>query len=344
VRGREITAVSDRPGEFTWWTDYGNLSRRTEGVDRDTYRVEGWEGYVRVRLRNDAGAVYSQPFFVRAPDRDPDRWQLRKENDTRALYHFEEGFGPVAEAVPGCGDPLLIETRPAPPLDEWATLEDARAYQDSLWGGWVHNTVGTTPDETDLDRDRWGYALRAWGTTLRAQIPVRAGSPFLGDGSFTVEWIGAVERRTDGPQPLFVNEDPASPAGWRVEIAEEGAPEEYRFACLVRDDSSPVVVPIPGAVAGEVQLISVAVEVRGDGARIRVFVDGVLTGERSVKGTLRLRPSGGQDPVAVFADASGRDFACYYRLRELRLSEGARTEPEIRDDARRLGFAAGGGR
>jgi hypothetical protein len=48
--------------------------------------------------------------------------------------------------------------------------------------------------------------------------------------------------------------------------------------------------------------------------------------------------------VTVFGDAGGRDLSCYYRLRELRLSEGARPERKIRDDARRLGFDAAGGR
>jgi hypothetical protein len=244
VRDETIVAASDRPTEFTWWTDYGHLVRRTESALADTFAVEGWERAVRVRIRNDAGAAYSQPFFVESDDRDEDRWQLRPEDETVLLYHCNEGTGPVAEDASGHGRHLLLTTRPAPPRDAWPTLADTSAYRDSLWGGWLHNGVGTVPDETDLDRDRWGYALRAHGRTLLGEV----GGEVPPSEAMTLEWIGAITHRTDEEQPIFVHESRDGEGrrrGWRVVVAEASAPEAYRFRIYEDDDEGrAVTVPI----------------------------------------------------------------------------------------------------
>ena len=75
--------ASDRPTEFTWWTDYGHLVRSTAHALVDTFRVAGWESAVRVRIRNDAGAAYSQPFFVGNPERDRGAHDVHDHRDER---------------------------------------------------------------------------------------------------------------------------------------------------------------------------------------------------------------------------------------------------------------------
>jgi hypothetical protein len=346
ARAAGIVAASDRPTEFTWWADYGHMVRRTEGSFADTFRVEGWERYVRVRIRNDAGAAYSQPFFVENPARDEDRWQLRKERDTRMLFHFNEGSGPVVEDALGGGDHLLLSQPSIPPVAEWLTLADTVAYRDSLWGGWIHNSTGTTPDETDLDRDRWGYALNAHGRSLRGEVPVSERSPFLIEGEVTIEWIGAVTGRTGEEQPILVNEEErgreGARRGWRVVVAPRSATESYRFRCYESGETGQALT-IPfgeGIEPSEQHLFALICAERGGKTEIRVFVDGreVARASRSAELAWRTSRTAASTPFLVFADPFREDTSVYYRLRELRLTAAARKDEEILEDAARTGF------
>jgi hypothetical protein len=336
ARDGAIVAASDRPTEFTWWTDYGHLARRVERALADTFAAEGWERAVRVRIRNDAGAAYSQPFWVESPERDEDRWQLRPEKRTELLYHFNEGAGPVAEDASGHGRHLLLETHPPPPPESWPTLADTAAYRDSLWGGWLHNGTGTVPDETDVDRDRWGYALRAHGRTLRAEV----GAAVPAGDAMTLEWIGAVTRRTDEEQPIFVRESMDAGGrrrGWRIVAAEAHAAEVYRFRFYTDDDEGrAVTVPITSVRPGEVHLVAVAREGKR-GAQVRVHVDGriVHLGDASGPAPARLVAD---EPFVFFADPFRPDAEAFFRLRELRLTSRARSPDAIREDAERLEF------
>jgi hypothetical protein len=346
VQGPSLVAASDRPSEFTWWSDYGHLVRRREGVRADTFSLEGWERAVRVRIRNEAGAAYSQPFFVHGSRRDDDRWQLRPEKNTRLLLHFNEGSGNRVEDASGEGPPLTLSRPRIPPAPDWADLADTVVYRDSLWGGWLHNGVGTTPDETDLDRDRGGYAVRAHGRSLEGRLPVREGSPLLFEGALTLEWIGTITRRTDREQPLLVNETLApdgSRTGWRVVVAETGAPESYRFRFYeASEEGRAHSVPIDGVVPGEVHLLAVTLEGTHRGSRVRVFRDGAEQGEANVAGARvawRTRPQRGTEPgLALFADPFEPEREAFYHLRELRITEGIRPDDEIRADAERLGY------
>jgi len=346
VRGQSIIAASDRPTEFTWWTDYGHLTRRAEAALADTFVVEGWEHAVRVRIRNDAGAAYSQPFFVESSDRDEDRWQLRPEPGTELLLHFNEGVGPVAEDASGHGRHLLLSTIQPPPREEWSTLADTTAYRDSLWAGWLHNGTGTAPDETDVDRDRGGWAVRAHGIVLRGEIPVGADADWLGASEITLEWVGAITRRTDEEQPIFVNESRDADGrrrGWRVVVAESSAPEAYRFRFYEDDEEGQAVnVGIAGPSPGEVHLIAVVLE-EGPGTRVRVQVDGTVRHEGAPFDTAPARRTAdaAETPLTFFADPFRPETETFFRLREFRLTRGARSAAEIRDDAVRLGLRAG---
>jgi len=335
VRDGAIVAASDRPTEFTWWTDRGHLVRRTERARADTFAVEGWERVVRVRIRNDRGAAYSQPFFVDAADRDEDRWRLRPEKRTELLVHFDEGAGPVAEDASGHGRHVLLETAPPPPPGAWATFADTVAYRDSLWGGWVLNGVGTVPDETDLDRDRSGYAVRAHGRTLRGEV-----SSVPGADPLTIEWVGAVTRRTDEEQPLLVHEtrDPdGRRRGWRIVAAEASAPEPYRFRFYEDDEEGrAVTVPIGRVPPDDVHLLAVVLE-GGRRARVRVHVDGevVLDEIAAEAPPARLAAPA---PLVLFADPFRPEAEAFFRLRELRLTASAREAGAIRSDAERIGL------
>jgi hypothetical protein len=344
ARGRSVVAASDRPTEFTWWTDGGHLARRAEGVRRDTYRVEGWERYVRLRIRNAAGAAYSQPFFVDSPRRDADRWRLRKEPSTRLLLHFDEGEGPLAQDASGQGHPLLLTPGAPPPPSEWRTLADTTAYRDAPWGGWLLHGVGTTPDETELDRDREGYAILCHDRSLAGEIPVLPGSSLLMQGAMTLEWIGRVTQRTELEQPLLVHEarEAGGLTGWRVVASERGAADPFRFRFAVRGGSrESIEVPFGrGLDLDDVHLFAVVLEDEGDGARVRIAVDGRVDVDRAISPA---RPAWRGDvpdapPLAVFHDPREGSPGVYAYLRELRLSARARSAGEIRDDARRLGY------
>lgn len=346
VRGRSIVAASDRPTEFTWWTDGGHVARRSERVRRDTYRVQGWERSVRVRIRNAAGAAYSQPFFVEAADRDEDRWRLRSEPATRLLLHFDEGVGPVAHDASGQGHPLLLTVAPPPPASEWRTLADTTAYRDAPWCGWLLHGVGTTPDETELDRDPEGYAIVCHDRSLRGEIPVLPGSSLLVDGAMTIEWIGRVTARTELEQPLIVNEARGADgkrSGWRVAAAEAGAADAFRFRFGVHGGESDLCEVSFGRDldVDDVHLYAVVLEDDRGSVRVKVAVDGRIHvdrkfPDRSVAWRIDAPEA---PPLAVFDDPSGDPSPVYAYFREIRLSAAARSDAKIRDDARRLGYS-----
>lgn len=343
VRGNEIVAASDRPSEFSWWTDFGHEVRRRRGVLADTFRVEGWESAVRVRVRNEVGAAYSQPFFVENPERDEDRWQLRLEKKTRLLVHFNEGQGPVAyDAAPG-GTHLLITPTRVPPISEWLSFADTVAYRDSIWGGWLHNGVGTVPDETDLDRDRWGYALRGHRSSVCAEAPVRNEWPLFIEKKLTVEFVGAITEHAGDEQPLLVNESrdvDGRRCGWRVVVAPAGAPESYRFYAYDEDGNARVLHFGEELTPGEVYLVAIVLEGGRGGAQARAFIGGVLAREERWDGmrvAWRTQATGSHpEPFSVFTDPYRQRADCAYHLRELRITAGARSDDDIREDAERL--------
>jgi hypothetical protein len=291
---------------------------------------------VRVRIRNDDGAAYSQPFYVEGSERDEDRWQLRPEKRTELLCHFNEGVGPVAEDASGHGRHLLLETQPPPPPESWPTLADTAAYRDSLWGGWLHNGTGTVPDETDVDRDRWGYAVRAHGRTLRGEVVAEVPA---GD-AWTLEWIGAPTKRTDEEQPIFVRESRDADGrrrGWRIVVAEAQAAETYRFRFYTDDEEGrAVTVPIGGIEPGEVHLVAVVLE-GGRSTKVRVHVDGAAGFDGAASSSPAARPPK-DEPIVFFADPFRPEAEAFFRLRELRLSSAARGPDAIREDAERLGL------
>ena len=338
ARGTAIRAASDRPSEFTWWTDSGHCVRRARDVEADAYDVAGWEHWVRVRVRNGAGAAYSQPFYVESPGRDEERWKLRVEADTRLLIHFDEGEGPLAEDASGKGHPLLISPPVVPPPADWLDRGDSTAFRDQTWGGWLPNGVGTSPDETDLDRDRSGYALQAHGRRTHGDIPDPGGRLFRGD-AWTIDWIGAIERRTGREQPLFVRETEDGAGrrkGWRIVVAEAGAPEAYRFRSYAPDGTARD-WPFGETVAtGEVELLSLVVSSSAaDGTTVEARVGG--GGTWTDRGTDPiLDPGSGAEGLAVFGDPLHDTPAVYYRLRELRVTGGARPGEAALADATRL--------
>jgi hypothetical protein len=340
VDGLDVYAASDRPSEFTWWSDGGHCIRTRTGVDADTLTVIGDEHYVRVRVRNSAGAAYSQPFVVDNPDRDDDRWRLRREDETLALLHLEEGQGASSEDAAGGRHPLLLSRGTIPAPEDWKDRADTTAYRDSLWGGWELNSVGTTPDEWDLDRDRSGYAVRCHGRDLEGMIPATEDSPLPVTGSWTLEWIGAITRRVDTAQPVFTLQGRDGETGtWRVEAAERDAPDAYRF--VWRDaDGGETSVGIRGTRPDEVHLLAVTVEeLEGGGVQLRTWVDGVPDSEA------RARSAGspaGPGTLDVFRDPVRPELPCFFRLRELRLTNGVRGAGALADDARRIGFLPGG--
>ncbi len=346
VRGNDIVAASDRPTEFSWWTDFGHEVRRRRDVRADTFRVEGWESAVRVRIRNNAGAAYSQPFFVENPERDEDRWQLRPEEKTRLLYHFNEGQGPIAyDSAPG-GTHLLITPTQVPSISDWITFADTVAYRDSVWGGWLHNGVGTTPDETDLDRDRWGYALRGHGNSIVAEAPVHDKWPLFIEDELTIEFIASITQRTGDEQPLLVNEvsdEQGRRRGWRVVVAPAGVPESYRFYLYDEDGNARVLRFALELTPGEVYLLAIVLEEERGGAQARGYVGGTLSREERWDGlriAWRTKPRGAPPPpFTVFADPF-RDYTeCSCYLRELRITAGVRSAEDIREDAERLQLA-----
>lgn len=342
VRGRTIVAASDRESEFTWWVDGGHLARRADGTRRDSYRVEGWESYVRLRIRNAAGAVYSQPFFVEAAKRDEDRWRLRPEPQTRLLLHFDEGRGPVANDASGQGHPLLLSVGPILPASLWRTLADTTAYRDAPWEGWLPNGVGTTPDETDLDRDREGYAVVCHDFSLRGEIPVLPGSSLLFDGAMTLEWIGRLNARTELGQPLIVNEGydaTGGRTGWRLVAAEESAADPLRFRFAVHGDERKMREVQFGS-DDDVHLYAVVLQDERSGVRVRVTVDGRGCVDQVFPGVSAAWRSDAAEnpPITVFRDSLGESLPVFAYFREIRLTAGARAESKIRDDARRLGY------
>ncbi|MFN8179884.1 MAG: hypothetical protein U0167_18275 [bacterium] len=345
AHGRTIFAASDRATEFTWWTDAGQLVRRVAGVRRDEYRVDGWERYVRLRIRNTAGAAYSQPFFVESPERDRDRWRLRPEGATRLLLHFDEGAGPVAHDASGQGHDLLLTAAPPPPASEWQTLADTTSYRDAPYGGWLPNGVGTTPDETDLDRDREGYAISCHGRSLHGEILVTPASSLLVRDATTLEWIGRTTARTELEQPLIVNEgrdESGRATGWRLVAAETGARDPWRFRFASRGDEREAHEVAFGAdLDADVHLFALVLEDRPAGARVTVYADGrKCAGETFPGARTAWRADDAPDapPLAVFEDPSGTPTPVFAYLRELRLTRGSRSEAAIRSDARRLGY------
>ena len=336
VTGRDIRVASDRPSEFTWWTDYGHVSRTVTNASEDTYRVEGWESYVRLRIRNENGAIYTQPFRVENPQRDAEHGRLRREEGTRLLLHFDEGYGDVVEDASGRGHALRLQRPWIPPLDEWRTLADTTAYRDSLWSGWVHNSVGTAPDETDIDRDGSGYAIRAHGRSVRGGVTIPEWSAWVGD-SFTLEWIGAVTERRAAPQPLFVEERNDGENGrvaWRVEVTEETSPAPYRVQWVV-DGIAPPERTFhfgEGLEVGATDLIALEVGVE----TVRAFVNGVVVAESRGGVAPAAQPAPNSGTLHVFDDPDRPNADVYYRLRELRVTNGHRDQHAYAADAERL--------
>ncbi len=338
ARERRIVAASDRSSEFTWWTDFGHLVRTRGNVGADTFHVEGWERSVRVRLRNDRGAAYSQPFFVESPDRDPDRWRLRKEERTELLVHFDEGSGAVAHDESGRGRDVAIRRGFTPAVSEWRTFADTSAWRDSLWGGWMLNGVGTTPDETDVDRDRSGYALRSHGQDFYGEI--EKGAAFAPDGAFTIELVGVIRARSGRPQPILVNESRGSDerrCGWRLAAADSAnRAGDYVFTGATKKGARSLA--FGRGLAGEAHLIAIVVEPDRDGCRVRAYAGGALAADASWP---PLEAGGAvaassffllRDP---FADPSASPTV-FFALRELRLTSAARSADAIRSDAERL--------
>jgi hypothetical protein len=339
VRDGTIVAASDRPTEFTWWTDFGHLARTREGALADTFDVEGWERVVRVRIRNDRGAAYSQPFFVDNPDRDAERWKLRREGKTTLLAHFDEGAGAIARDDSGREHHIRILRGAAPPPSEWMTLADTTAWRDSLWGGWMHNGEGTTPDEIDVDRDRSGYALRTHGRDFFGVVDSLA----LGDRGegFTIELVGVIRGRTDGRQPILVHESPgeggASPgSGWRLEVAPAEDPNgDYLFTAIT--SSGPRTLSFGRGLGEDAQLVAVAVEPGKEGTRVRAFAGGELQSQETWP-ALGKAPRAPR-PLALLHEPLADPGAAppvYFALRELRITAAARNESAIRQDAERL--------
>lgn len=348
ARGSTIVAATDRPGEFTWWMRDGHLARTTRGALADTFRVQGDEGYLRVRLRNEDGAAYSQPFFLENPARDAERWKLRKELGTKLLYHFDEGVGEFVREATGSGFDLRIRRGTIPPVETWTTREDTTCWRDSLWGGWMHNGAGTTPDEVDVDRDRSGYALRAHGRDFSGEISSGGKGPFLWRAPWTVEFVGTLRRATPSPQPLLtvpgeegsplvrlVVEPEDAPAAFRLSLQTTGGERSFAFGAWAA--GSPPLL-------GEAHLVAVTVEDDRQGVRVRGYIGGELAGDSLWTGVRSIGAAKSSGPIFLLGEPEIADPLLepqdgpfvYFALRELRLTKRARRAEEILDDARRL--------
>jgi hypothetical protein len=161
----------------------------------------------------------------------------------------------------------------------------------------------------------------------------------------TLEWIGRGTRRTELEQPLLVNEgqDDGRPSGWRVVAAESGAADPWRFRFRTQgDERSTHEVSFGGDLDADVHLFAIVLTDGSGGATASVFVDGRRRVQKSFRGTrVTWRAGGAADapPFEVFEDPAAPSSPVYAYLRELRLSQGARTEAALRDDARRLGYS-----
>lgn len=347
ARGDRIVAASDRPSEFTWWTDGGHLVRTTKAALADTFHVEGWERVVRVRLRNDRGAAYAQPFFVENPSRDEDRWRLRPEKGTLRLYHFDEGAGPTLADAMRPEHPLRILRGVIPSVEGWMSLADTIAWRDSLWGGWLHNGFGTTPDEVDVDRDRSGYAFRAHGRDWYAVGGAGAGRGRDGDlrslAEGTIEVVGVLHSRGEEAQPLLVCERLSSDGavfGWRLEATPETDAEEFRFR--FSSGSAAREIAFGRGLAGDAQIIAVTFSTTKKGGTLRAFAGGEAAGQVEWNGAgvtpEKRAPNSQEEEIFLFRDpftiesSPPVDFA----MRELRVTQGVRSDDAIRDDAARL--------
>ena len=165
------------------------------GAAADTFDVEGWRASCASACATIKGALVDpQPFFVENPDRDVDRWRLRKESSTELLVHFDEGWRRRARRErqrPG-------RAHPARDHAAGRAVEVARRYgrrREPHSGRWMPQRRGqSTRTETDVDRDRSGYALRAHGHDFYGEIE-GGDAPFARDGAFTIELIGAIRER-----------------------------------------------------------------------------------------------------------------------------------------------------
>ncbi len=276
------------------------------------------------------------------PDRDPDRWRLRPGSDTRVLIHFDEGEGPIAADASGTGSHLLLDPLTIPPPDRWLDLADSTAYRDDIWGGWLPNGIGTTPDETDLDRDRSGYAIRAHGASLRGEIaltsPLRMFDP---EGHRTFEWIGSIGRRTGDEQPLFVDEIEEGDGrrhGWRIVVAETGAEEAYRFRWYDSEGNSRS-LPFGESVRnGEVEYMSLTVGVNSEDGAGGLFARARIGAGPAAIRRAEPRSDSTSGSIVVFADPFREESATYYHLREIRISESFLGPVDPSPDVIRLGL------
>jgi hypothetical protein len=207
----------------------------------------------------------------------------------------------------------------------------------------MHNGVGTVPDETDVDRDREGYALRAHGSSLSARIPLQRGSRLRFDGSFTVELVGTITRRTWEEQPLLVNEsrdETGRRTGWRLVITGQRDSAPYRFTCYDEEGQAHMLAFGEGVATGETHLVAVVLERTRDGAVARGLAGGQVLAESVWEG---MRPAwrelanpAAPVPVTFFTDPFRPGTECFFNLRELRVTEGVRTPAAFREDAERL--------
>ena len=251
----------------------------------------------------------------------------------------------MAHDASGHGRDLLLTAAPPPPGSEWQTLADTTSYRDAPYGGWLPNGVGTTPDETDLDRDREGYAISCHGRSLHGEIVMTPASSLLVRGGMTLEWIGRLTAHTELEQPLIVNESrdgDGRATGWRVVAAEAGARDPWRFRFASRGDERDTHEVAFGAdLDADVHLFAVILEDRPAGLRVAVYADGRKLAEATfpkANACWRGDAEGDGPPFAIFEDPSAAPVPVFAYLRELRLSQGPRSEAKIQADARRLGY------